>query len=87
MKISKDFILREIADEYILVPTGKTALSFNGLVTINETGAIIWNMLLEEKNMDDIVNKIVDEYEVEKEVALKDAMEFIEYLRRNNIVE
>ena len=32
MKISKEFILREIAGEYILVPVGKTALTFNGLV-------------------------------------------------------
>lgn len=87
MKISKDFILREIADEYILVPTGKTALSFNGLVTINETGALIWKTLLEEKTMEDIVNKIVEEYEVEKEEAYKDASEFIEYLKASNIVE
>lgn len=39
MKISKEFILREIAGEYILVPVGKTALTFNGLVTVNEVGA------------------------------------------------
>ena len=71
MKISKDFILREIADEYILVPTGKTALSFNGLVTINETGALIWKTLLEKKTMEDIVNKIVEEYEVEKRKHIK----------------
>ena len=45
MKISKEFILREIAGEYILVPVGKTALTFNGLVTVNEVGALIWGML------------------------------------------
>ena len=35
MKVSKDFILREIAGEYILVPTGISATKINGLITMN----------------------------------------------------
>ena len=33
MKVSKDFILREIAGEYILVPTGASAAKINGLLS------------------------------------------------------
>ena len=40
MKIDRNFVLREIAGEYIIIPTGKTALEFNGLITVNE---IAWN--------------------------------------------
>lgn len=87
MKINKEFILREIAGEYILVPIGRTALDFNGLITINEIGALIWKMLLEEKTIQNIVEAILAEYEVEEQTATSDVLEFITYLMNNNIIE
>lgn len=44
MKVEKEFVLREIAGDYIIIPTGKTVLDFNGLITVNEVGASLWNM-------------------------------------------
>ena len=42
MKVSNEFILREVAGEYILVPVGAAAVKFNGLITLNEIGAFIF---------------------------------------------
>ena len=42
MKASKDFILREIAGEYILVPAGAASAKLNGLITLNELGWFIF---------------------------------------------
>ena len=50
MKIDKNFVLREIAGEYIIIPTGRTALEFNGLITVNEVGMELWKMLQEDEN-------------------------------------
>ena len=44
MKIQKEFVLREIAGDYVIIPTGKTVLTFNGLITVNEVGAELWKM-------------------------------------------
>ena len=87
MKISKEFILREIAGEYILVPVGKTALTFNGLVTENEVGALIWGMLEKGSDVSTIVNGILDEYDVDEQTATADVLEFISYLKSNNIID
>lgn len=87
MKISKEFILREIAGEYILVPVGKTALTFNGLVTVNEVGALIWGMLEKGSDVSTIVNGILDEYDVGEQTATADVLEFISYLKSNNIID
>ena len=87
MKISKEFILREIAGEYILVPVGKTALTFNGLVTVNEVGALIWGMLEKGSAVSTIVNGILDEYDVDEQTATADVLEFISYLKSNNIID
>jgi len=35
MRVDKEFVLREIAGDYIIIPTGKTVLEFNGLITVN----------------------------------------------------
>ena len=45
MHISENYILREIMGEYIVVPTGEEAMKFQGLVTLNETGAFLWKEL------------------------------------------
>ena len=42
MKIDKQFILRQIAGDYVIIPAGKTTLEFNGLITVNEQGAFLW---------------------------------------------
>ena len=86
MKVDKEFVLREIAGDYIIIPTGKTVLDFNGLITVNEVGADLWNMLQEEVTMDDLVQGILKEYEVEEEVAREDIQEFLDKLIEGGIL-
>ena len=85
MRIEKDFVLREIAGDYIIIPTGSTVLEFNGLVTVNEVGVTLWNMLQEEVTMDELVQGILNEYDVEEEVARNDIQEFLAKLIEGGI--
>lgn len=87
MKVDKEFVLREIAGDYIIIPTGKTVLDFNGLITVNEVGAALWNMLQEEVSLDDLVKGILSEYEVEEEVAREDIQEFLATLEKGGILK
>ena len=86
MQINKEFVLREIAGEYIIIPTGATVLEFNGLITVNETGVILWNMLQQEVTEDELVRGILEEYEVEEEVAREDIREFLDTLVNEKIL-
>lgn len=87
MKTSNEFIMREIAGEYVLVPIGKRALTFQGLVTMNEVGALIWEMMEKESDIDQIVSGILDEYEVDEQMARKDVLDFIGFLKDCQIIE
>lgn len=87
MKVEKEFVLREIAGDYIIIPTGKTVLDFNGLITVNEVGASLWNMLQEEVSLDDLVNGILNEYDVEEEIAREDIQEFLTSLETGGILK
>lgn len=86
MKINKEFILREIAGEYILVPIGDTPLSFNGLITVNDVGAFIWNNIEKSASEEEILNLILDEYDIDKASAKEDLDEFLGKLREAEII-
>lgn len=86
MKICKEFVLREIAGDYIIIPTGKTVLEFNGLITVNEVGASIWKMLQEETSFEKLVQGILEEYDVDDSVARQDVQEFLDKLVEGGIL-
>ena len=77
MKIVKEFILREIAGECVLVPTGATTQEFNGLITLSDTARFIWEHIEQADSLEDMVQKILEEYEIDEETARKDAIAFI----------
>lgn len=87
MKIKDGFILREVAGNYIVVAVGSAVKQFNGVITLNETGAFLWKKLeggCEEK---DLLSALLDEYEVESAVAEADVKAFLEKLNGANLLK
>lgn len=86
MKIIKDFILRNIAGEYVLIPTGTTTQEFNGLISLNEIAAFIWNNIENVDDVDDMVKLILEEYEIDEMTAKIDVENFLAGLKESNII-
>lgn len=86
MRISDQFILRQIAGEYIIIPTGQTTLKFNGMITVNEQGAFLWEALKEEITEDGLVEAVLAEYDIDRQTAAADVAEFLEVLRQKRIL-
>ena len=82
--MKNNYLLREIAGEYMLVPLGES--SFNSMVTFNETGAFIWRKLEAGLKEDEIANALTLEYNVKYNQALEDVKELISYLEANNVI-
>jgi len=87
MKIVKEFILRNIAGETVLVPTGATSQEFNGLITMTDTAKFIWEHLEKAESFKELVGMMVEEYEVEEPIAKADAHQFISELLKHGFVE
>lgn len=77
MKRVKEYIQRNIADEIILVPAGQTAEDFNGMITVTESGAFIWDHIEEARDFNHLVELILEEYEIDRETAAQDASAFL----------
>lgn len=86
MNVKREFVLREIAGDLLLVPTGKTALDLNGMMTLNEVGAEIWKMLPEVKDEEEIVQRLLLDYEATAEQIRPDVTAFLGKLRALNII-
>ena len=87
MKIQKEFVLREIAGDYVIIPTGKTALTFNGLITVNEVGAELWKMLQSDVTFEDLTQGILDIYDVDEETVKEDIREFLDTLEKGGVLD
>ncbi|MBE6240004.1 MAG: PqqD family protein [Bacteroidales bacterium] len=75
MKIKKGFVLREMCGENIVTGEGMEHINFNKLISLNSTAAFLWKKLADkdEFTAEDMAQLLVEEYEIEMELALTDS--------------
>lgn len=86
MQQNPEFILCDVADNHILMPTGAASIDLNGMVMLNDMGVVIWNALGEKCSAEEIVQRVLDEYEVSEEVARADIGKYLETLKNAGCV-
>ncbi len=86
MKLKLQLVKRDIAGDIILVPVGAATSSIQGLITINDTGAAIWDALPEAENEEAIVDKLYEQFDAERDELRKDVDEFLDKLRELNVI-
>ena len=87
MKIRKGFVVREIAGQSVVVALGDASKIFNGIIKLNETGRVIWDSLSVGEERETTVEKILAEYEIDRETVERDYDTFVANLREANILE
>ena len=87
MKLKEGFIVRKVANTDVVIPVGNNIANFNGIITLNETAAFLWNLLKGGTEVTDMVEAVVSEFEVNRESALEDVEAFTMQLRQANMLE
>ena len=87
MKLKDGFITHNTGDENLLVATGEAGKSFNGIVRNNETAAFIAELLKKEITEDEIVKKILEEYDGDEKTARKDVKKLLDTFKREGFLE
>ena len=87
MKAKPGFILRNVVDEYILMPTGENIGLFNGTVLLNEVSALVWEKLQNPVSREDLLKAVLDEFEVDRATASADLDELLKTLRSYGVIE
>ncbi len=87
MKIKDGFILKTIAGSTVAVPVGENLVNLQLMLTLNESGAYLWNCLSENCTEDDLVEAMTKEYQIDSETARSDVREFLKVLKENHILD
>ena len=80
MKQNPNYLLRSVAGSTVLVPVGEATRDFPGMVTMNPTSTYLWEQLTEEKTEADLVQALLDRYEVTQTQAAADVADFVKTL-------
>ena len=87
MRIKEGFLLREIAGTHIVVPVGERVIDFKGMMILNSLSADVWSFLSEHRSYEEVVEYILETYEVDRRTAESDLNDLIERMEASGVIE
>ena len=87
MKLKQEYMLAEIAGEYVAVATNSNLDSERKIIRMNDTGKLIWDGIANGKDERAIVSDLMDQYEVDEQTAAKSVASILQQMIDTGIVE
>lgn len=87
MKIKEGFILRNVAGNHVVVPVGQATIDFNGMMSLNDSGAFLFEKLQQGIERDELIDALTEEYDVTRDVAENDVDNFINKVKGEDLFE
>lgn len=88
MRVKKGFILRDVAGEKVVVPTGDLAKISPNLIVLTESAALLWEFLQDDFSPEQLKEETLRNYKhADPEEVVNDILEFIDFLRKIDILE
>ena len=86
MKLKDGFVLRQVAGEYVAIPSGNE-VDLNKMITLNETGAFLWEHMNAETTQEALAEALLAEYNVDRDTAIKCVGGFIAKLEDYGLLD
>ena len=77
LRVKDKLILREIAGNWVVIPVGTRIVEFNSIISLNESGALLWKCLTLGAEAEALVQELISKYGIDKTSALADVNNFI----------
>lgn len=87
MRVKKEFMIRTVAGQEVIVATGEAAMKYNGLLTVSPTGAFLLKHYADAENFEDLVRMVLEEFDVDYETAASDAAGFTQAMLEAGMIE
>ena len=88
MRIKQEYKVREIAGESVVIMQGRQGADLTQIITLNDSALMLWNALQgKDFEASDAAEVLMQNYEVEAEVALRDATAWVERLSECGLIE
>lgn len=86
MQLKYKMIFRPLGDNYVGVPVGKEAASNDAIVTINEVGHDIVELLKTPIEREELISKMLDVYETDHETMAQCVDMILQQLRNEDLL-
>ena len=87
MKIVDGFAVREVAGKSVAIAVGGKAASLGGMISLNETGRLLFSLLMEGTTEEKLIDALIEAYEIDKDTAAADVAAFLAPLRGAKLIE
>ncbi len=87
LRANPDFMTRSIAGETILIPVGGSALGVQGILTLSESGCLLWSRLQTGATVEELADCLTAEYEIDRPTAQADVSTFLNKLRSYHMLQ
>ena len=85
MKLKDGFLLREVAGQTVVLPIGGD-MDLDMMITLNDTGAFLWQKLQENTDEAALVAALLAEYDVDEATAKQAVANFVAKLSDNGFL-
>lgn len=87
LKVKSGFVLRKIGTQSVAVPIGQRTSDIHGVIALSDSGALLWEALEKGAEKEDLINILLDTYEIDRETAVSDLDDFIKGLYEQGAME
>ena len=87
MKIKDTFIKKEVCGVNVVVPVGKSTKDYNGTIELSGSANFVWDILKEGATEEEIIEKLLEKYDVSRETVTADLKVFLNRLREINCID
>ena len=86
MKLRYNFVVQQVADDYVAVAVGEDASNFGGLVRMNKTGAFLFELLKKDMTREELLAAMVEKYDADEEILQSNLDVFLEKLKEEKVL-
>lgn len=86
-RINPDFILREIAGEYTIIPTGGNNVFSNAVMAPNGTAVFLWEAFQQPSTIQDVVVEAMQKYDATEEQIYNSISNFVKQSLEFKVLE
>lgn len=87
MMLKKNFVLRQVAGTWVVLPLGAETVNFSGMMQLNDSGAMLWRALEQGGDKGVLVDALLGEYDVTRQQAEADVEEFLNKLTQSGCMQ
>jgi hypothetical protein len=87
IKRKDDLVMRNIGSDRLLVPTGARVVEMHGMVVLNGTGRCMWELLAQERSVDELAAAVAERFSVDYSLAHADVQSFLDEMAQMGLLQ